>query len=352
MTDAEERDRVDTESALGLAPGPETLWIATLLDGVGAGIGLDRPRPPSVDLAVPPGDDAAAFAVPEGSRLVVSSDASVEGIHFRREWLTWEIVGYRAAAAALSDLAAMAAEPIGLTLSVALPPELDANAASSIGRGVGEALRYTGGEILGGDLVASPGPVMLDVTVLGHTPRPITRSGAGVGQEIWITGSLGGAAAAVADLQAGLEPTPEARAAFERPRPRVAEALWLAEHVRPTALIDVSDGLGRDGRHLAAASSVRLDVAFEALPAHPSLEAYLESEAGVRLLLAGGEDYELLFTAPAGRVAPHREEFFGRFGIDLTRIGSTSEGGTLRVTRAVEGGAEPDVDGYDHFAEA
>jgi thiamine-monophosphate kinase len=305
-----------------------------------------------VELDVPPGDDAAAFLVPEGSRLVVSTDASVEGIHFRREWLTWEIVGYRAAAAALSDLAAMAAEPIGLTLSVALPPELDANAASSIGRGVGEALRYTGGEILGGDLVASPGPVVLDVTVLGHTPRPVTRSGADVGEEVWITGSLGGSAAAVADLQAGLEPTPEARAAFERPRPRVAEALWLAEHVHPTAQIDVSDGLGRDGRHLAMSSSVRLDVALEDVPAHPSLESYLESEAGVRLLLAGGEDYELLFTAPVGRVEPLQAEFATRFGIDLTRIGSTSEGSGLRVSRAVEEGAEPDVDGYDHFRDA
>ncbi|MFV1986199.1 MAG: thiamine-phosphate kinase [Gemmatimonadota bacterium] len=349
---------MDTETGLGLAPGPESLWIGTLLDGVGAGVGTDRPRATSVRLDVPPGDDAAAFVVPEGSRLVVSSDASVEGIHFRREWMTWEIVGYRAAASALSDLAAMAAEPIGLTLSLALPPELDANAVSAIGRGVGEALRYTGGTILGGDLVASPGPVMLDVTVLGHTPRPVTRSGAGVGEEVWITGSLGGAAAAVADLQAGLEPTPEARAAFEHPRPRVAEALWLAERVEPTALIDVSDGLGRDGRHLATSSSVRLDVALEDLPAHPSLEPYLESDAGVRLLLAGGEDYELLFTAPPGRVTPVLAEFSTRFGIDLTRIGFTSHGRSLRVTREDDGGGEADVggetdtDGFDHFGEA
>jgi thiamine-monophosphate kinase len=348
VTPSDRVTRIDTEAGLHLAPGPETLWINELLDGVRAGMGGESSGPPP-DVTVPPGDDAAALRVPEGDQLVVSSDASVEGIHFRREWMTWEVVGYRAAAAALSDLAAMAATPIGMTLSVALPPELDANAAFSIGRGVGEALGYAGGGILGGDLVASPGPVMLDVTVLGHTRRPVTRDGAHPGEEVWVTGTLGGAAAAVADLQAGLEPTPEARAAFERPRPRIAEALWLEDRIGLTSLIDLSDGLARDGRHVAIASSVLLDVAFELLPSHPALEPYLESEAGSRLLLAGGEDYELLFTCPAGAAVDHVREFRERFGIALTRVGAVGSGRALRVTRSAEETATPD--GYDHFAD-
>lgn len=359
MTD--ERERLDPFGELGLAPGPETWRIGALLDGVRAGRGEAGSRDDESGAVAPgasrtarievaPGDDAAAFVVPDGARVVVSSDASIEGIHFRREWMTWETIGYRAAAAALSDLAAMAATPVGLTLSVALPPELDASAAGSIGRGVGEAIAWAGGDVLGGDLVASPGPVMIDLAVFGHTHRPITRSGARAGDELWVTGSLGGAAAAVADLQAGLEPTPGARAAFERPRPRIGEALWLSERDAVTAMIDLSDGLGRDGRHLATASAVGLEVDFERLPAHAALEPYMDSGAGVRLLLSGGEDYELLFTAPADRMGPLAEPFRERFGIGATRIGIVRERGGLTVTRPASGDAEvPVPDGFDHF---
>ncbi|MDH3735260.1 MAG: thiamine-phosphate kinase [Gemmatimonadota bacterium] len=334
-----------------LAAGPETLWISALLDGARAGR-TSAAGASEVDLAeatvieVGPGDDAAVLKIPPESRLVISSDASVEGIHFRRAWMTWETIGYRAAASALSDLAAMAAAPLGLTMSVALPPELDAGAASAIGRGVGEALATTGGEVLGGDLVASPGPVMLDITVLGHSPAPITRNGARADDELWVTGSLGGAAAAVADLQAGLEPLPEARQAFERPRPRVVEALWIADSVRPTSMIDLSDGLGRDARHLAAASGVRIDVQLERVPAHPAVEPYVDSEVGPRLLLGGGEDYELLFTAAPGTVDPHRQGFEIRFGLDLTRLGIVSEGRGLHLSHP--GNTDP-PDGFDHF---
>lgn len=333
-------------SGLGLAPGPETLWISALLDGVRGGRG-DVPL--SSRVAIPPGDDAAAIDVPAGERVVLASDASVEGVHFRREWMTWETIGYRAAAASLSDLAAMAAAPVGLLLSVALPPEMDAGVASSIGRGVGEALAVSGGDILGGDVVGSPGPVMLDVAVVGHAVAPIRRSGARPGDEVWVTGALGGAAAAVADLLSGLEPTPEARGAFERPRPRIAEALWLAGRIPMTALIDVSDGLARDGRHIAVASGARLEVELERVPAHSALESFLEGSAGRRLLLSGGEDYELLFAAPAGAAGPHADTFEVRFGIPVTRIGAVTEGAGLAIL-GPDGDEISIGNGFDHFS--
>lgn len=323
-------------------PGPETAWIGAFLDGVRAGRGSAGQGEKS------PGDDAAAFEVPEGRQVVVSTDASVEGIHFRREWMTWETIGYRAAASALSDLAAMASVPIGLLLSVAVPPELDARAGASIGRGVGEALAMTGGEVLGGDLVASPGPVMLDVVVLGHAAAPVGRAGARVADEVWVTGVLGGAAAAVADLRAGLEPMPEARRAFEHPVPRVEEAIWLAERASLTALIDLSDGIARDAGHIGYASGVCLDLDLERIPAHVAVQPYLEAEAGRRLLLGGGEDYELLLTAPAGAVGPLRETFEERFGLALTRIGRAVEGEGLRVTGPA-GSVVLVEGGYDHF---
>ena len=151
----------------GLASGPETERIHAFLEEAGAGA---RRTDPKVTVTLAAGDDAAAFRLTTDEQVVVSTDASVEGIHFRRAWMTWETVGYRAVASALSDLAAMAAAPIGLLVSVALPPESGIETASALGRGVGMISGRVGADVLGGDLVASPGPVFLDVTVLGARP--------------------------------------------------------------------------------------------------------------------------------------------------------------------------------------
>jgi len=333
------------EGGLGLTPGAETARIRAFLDGVRIGQGGSLRSEELV--TVRPGDDAAAFEVPAGRHVVVSTDASVEGIHFRREWMTWETIGYRAAAAALSDLAAMAAVPVGLLCSVALPPELDAGVSASLGHGVGEALAVVGGEALGGDLVQSPGPVMLDVVAVGHVAVPVRRSGAHIGDEVWVTGALGGAAAAVGDLRVGLEPIPAARRAFERPVPRVEEAIWLAAEASLTALIDLSDGIGQDARHLACASGVRLELELERIPAHPAVEPYMGVRVGARLLLGGGEDYELLLTVPPGAIEPIHRSFEDRFGLALTRIGRVTRGTGLTVSDP--GGSVCVEGGYDHF---
>ncbi len=340
----------DTEGRNGdprLAPGPETARIAAFLEAAASAVHAADAVRPAGTVVVGPGDDAAVIGVAPGSRVVLSTDASVEGVHFRREWMTWEVIGHRAAAAALSDLAAMGAEPVGLLVSAALPPELDAGTAAALGRGVGQALALAGGRLLGGDLVASPGPVMLDVTVVGQTARPVTRAGARPGDEVWMTGELGGAASAVGDLLAGLEPLPAARAAFERPRPRVREGLWLAE-AGVHAMIDLSDGLARDARHLALASGVRIELDWERLPIHAGARPHADTEAGRRLVLAGGEDYELLVTAPRGLLTALRPRFERELDVRLTEIGRVHEGAGLDI-RDASGAALRAGPGFDHF---
>ncbi|MYA34166.1 MAG: thiamine-phosphate kinase [Gemmatimonadales bacterium] len=325
-----------------LAEGPETARIRAFLNGAGAAGGTD----PAVTVTLPVGDDAAAFRPPDGAQVVVSCDASVEGVHFRREWMTWETIGYRAAASALSDLAAMAAAPVGLVVAAALPPELDVEIAAALGRGVGEIAGRVGAEVLGGDLVASPGPAFLDVTVLGCAAAPTTRSGARPGDELWVTGELGAAAAALCDLERGLEPDLRARRAFDRPRPRIDEMRWLRDRVRIHAAIDLSDGIMRDARQLAVASEVALEVEADRLPAAPALEGFRRAPAGERLLLAGGEDYELLLAVPAGAMRDAERAFAATFDLPLTRIGSAREGEGLTVS----GRSNPALPaGFDHF---
>ena len=331
---------------LGLAPGPESRLIEALVDSARAG--GEQPD----WLRVPLGDDAVTLELPPRGQLVLSSDATVEEIHFRRAWTTWETVGYRAIAVALSDLAAMAARPLGVLVSLVLPPELGEPVAASIGRGIGACLRDHGGHLLGGDVGASPGPVMVDVTAVGQAAAPVPRSGACPGDELWVTGDLGGAAAAVADLQRGLEPPPEARRRFERPTPRLKEASWLVERTSLHALIDISDGLARDVRHLATVSGVGVEIELAAIPTTPSLQSYEGSDAALHLKVAGGEDYELLMSAGPGALGTLAAPFAAAFGVPLTRIGSVVE--VSRGVRWVGPDGSPrelEWRGFDHFHE-
>ncbi len=331
---------------LGLAPGPESRLIEALVDSARAGM-----EPPDW-LRVPLGDDAVTLELPEGAQLVLSSDASVEEIHFRRAWTTWETVGYRAIAVALSDLAAMAARPLGVLVTIALPPELGEPVAAAIGRGIGTCLRDHGGHLLGGDVGASPGPVMVDVMAVGHVAAPVVRGGARPGDELWVTGHLGGAAVAVSDFQRGLEPAPSARRAFERPAPRIKEASWLVERTSLHALIDISDGLARDVRHLATGSGVGVEIELAAIPTTPALQSFDESDAALRLKVSGGEDYELLMAAGAGALGSLSAPFAAAFGIPLTRIGSVVEAQSGVRWLGPDGlPRELELQGFDHFRE-
>lgn len=293
------------------------------------------------DAAGPIGGDTAP--VPSGpGTLVVSTDASVDEVHFRRDWLTPEEIGWRATASALSDLAAAGAAPAGVTVALTLPvgfPEADLLAVM---RGVGACAARAGCTVLGGDLTGG-GTLSLTVTVLGHARRVVSRRGARPGDGIWVTGTLGGARAALLAFLDGRTPPPAARAAFTRPLPRLVAGQWLAAH-GATAMMDLSDGLGGDAAHLAAASGVELHVELERVPIHPSVhaEAGRRGEPAAILAATGGEDYELLVTLPPGSDGSACEP---GAGIPLTRIGTVMAGAGVRCTLA---GQPTVLTGFQH----
>jgi thiamine-monophosphate kinase len=245
------------------------------------------------------GDDCAFLEV-GGETLAISLDLSVEDVHFRRAWLSPREIGFRAAAAALSDLAAVGAEPSALLLAVGAPEQEPKATLRDIADGVGEAVQHAGAVIVGGDLARAP-VLVVDCCVVGRCARPVRRSGARPGDVLVVTGALGGPGAALAAWQAGREPAPDARHRFARPEPRYAGARYLAG-LGARAMIDLSDGLGGDLRHLLAASEVgaRLDV--ERIPVHAAAhrEASLAGEPPWSFAVRSGEEYELLAALPAG----------------------------------------------------
>ena len=176
------------------------------------------------------GDDCALLPV-GGRTLAISIDLSLEGVHFRTDWLSFREIGWRATAAALSDLAAEGAQPLGVLVSLGVPSNVqratgNASPAVQIMSGVGAAARSVSASVLGGDLVRSP-RYLVDVCVLGFAQRPVRRSGARPGDGLWVTGRLGGAVLALAGLRAGRRLAPAVRRRFAHPTPRItAAARW------------------------------------------------------------------------------------------------------------------------------
>lgn len=279
---------------------------------------LARGGPLPDDVRVGPGDDATVL---DGG-WVVSTDLSVEAVHFRRDWLSDEEIGWRATAAALSDLAAMAARPVGVLVSMAIPAGgVDAEAVHA---GVRAATASVGAAVLGGDVTASPGPLALDVVVLGRTDAPTLRAGARAGDGVWVTGSLGASAAAVLLRERGDTPPEAAQAAFAHPVPRCGMALALGRAGAVHAMVDLSDGLAGDAGHLAAASAVRVVLDLDRVPVAAAATEALGAEAALEAALHGGEDYELCFAAPVDGWDP--EAVVAEHGVPLTRVGTVEEG--------------------------
>jgi thiamine-monophosphate kinase len=299
-----------------------------LADDAGRAAGTAAAR-----VQVGPGDDCAVLVADE---VAITVDMSIEGVHFMRAWLEPREIGYRATAAALSDLAAMAAMPIGVLVALAVTAADAEHVATAVMSGCREAAADCNALLLGGDLTRSPGMMVIDVVAVGSAPRPVLRSGACPGDAVWVTGRLGGAAAAVRAWQAAGSPRADARAAFARPRPRLAEATWLAERATVTALIDLSDGLAGDAGHIAAASGVRIVLDAAAIPIHPAAAAMAsDADDALRLALGGGEDYELCFTAAEGAIDTLRADFERAFGVQLARVGTVGTVGTAGTVGSV-----------------
>lgn len=292
------------------------------------------------------GDDCAVL--PEGTgRLVVSVDLAIEGVHFRRDWLTMKEIGWRAASAALSDLAAEGAETVGLLASVAVPLAAPDEDLLTLMEGIGDATKAAGGVVLGGDLSAGEHWVV-NSTVIGRAHRPVTRGGALAGDRLWVTGVLGGARAALEAWRAGNTPAAGARAGFAHPIPRIAAGVALAE-AGAHAMLDLSDGLGGDAGHLAAASAVRVEIDLDLLPIHPAVPDVAQAAgfAPAHFAALGGEDYELLVALPAGFADKEAANLTRTAGVALTRIGQVRQGSGIHF---VLDGKPIVLRGYDHFA--
>lgn len=258
------------------------------------------------------GDDAAVITTLGERALVVSTDTSVENVHFRKDWMTPAEIGYRATAAALSDLAAMGARPLGILIAMVVPEEWRVH-LDLLSDGIGDAALAAESPIIGGDMSGGDA-LSFTVTVLGTARSVLFRTGARAGDSIYVTGRLGGSRAALTALMEGREPAAADRERFVHPVPRIREAQWLSEN-GAAAAIDISDGLAADLGHLSAASRARLVIDIGSVP--------LADGVSPLDAVASGEEYELAVSAPADL---DTTQFTERFGLELTRIGTVEDG--------------------------
>lgn len=298
------------------------------------------------------GDDAALIKPGRGKLLAVAADMLVGGRHFFMN-ADPESVGHKALAVNLSDMAAMGAAPRWATLGIALP-KADARWVAAFSRGFMRLARRHGVDLIGGD--TTRGPLNICVQIIGEVParQALRRDGAKPGDDIWVSGTLGDAALAVAarNKRIRLKPPEHARALrrLDWPQPRVALGLALRGTAR--SAIDVSDGLVADLGHICERSRVAAVVAFEHLPVSALLRRHLHSPVAQTALLAGGDDYELCFTAaPAKRAAVERAA--SSAGVPVTRIGRVirAPAGVCSVA-VVDGAGLPLAlaqKGFDHF---
>lgn len=259
------------------------------------------------------GDDCAVLRLPPGHEALVTTDFTLENVHFRRAWHPAEVVGHRCLARGLSDIAAMGGEPVAAFLSLALPPDCPPRWVNGFLRGLLALAARHRVPLAGGDVAESPGGVAADIVVVGSVPQgaALRRSGARPGDSIYVTGSLGESSATLGALHRGEKIAPRSaphrRHFFPVPRLDIGRKLrGLA-----TAAIDLSDGLSTDLAHLCAESRVGALLAAHSIPRGVTFDA-----SSLHYALHGGEDYELLFTAPATAKVPAR---IG--GVRITRIG-------------------------------
>ncbi len=252
------------------------------------------------------GDDAATWATPSGLVSVGTTDMLVEGIHFRLDWASPEDVGWKALAVNLSDLAAMGATPGRALISIAVDPDRREQAVG-IARGLQAIAAGTGTSVMGGDTVRSPGPLVVNVALIGvaEPDHLLRRDAARPGDVLAVTGSLGGAAAGLSALLAGRAPDdaelqPLLRA-LHRPTPRLAAGRALAA-AGVRCAIDISDGLASEAAHIAKASRMSIEVDLGAAPLFEAAMRTFGRDRALQLAATGGEDYELLFAVTPARL--------------------------------------------------
>jgi thiamine-monophosphate kinase len=311
---------------------------------------------------VGPGDDAAVIRPERGALDVLTTDAQVEGIHFDPRFVPPDAIGHRALAVNISDLAAMGAAPRAALLSLVLPDQLEVAVVDGIVDGLLRVAERHRVAIIGGNITRSPrlgseqapGPLMIDVTAIGSVkPRRIlTRSGARPGDEVFVTGTIGGAAVGLQSLRTRAnsnDPNDSNEQKYLRPEPRVRAGLLLGRNRAASACIDLSDGLADGLGQIAAASGVGIIVDETAIPLADGVSEFYESRGTDPLCaaLAGGDDYELLFTArPAWR--GRLKAVLSQAGdLPITKIGVVTSD-TRLIVRSTAGDRDLPA-GFEHF---
>lgn len=294
------------------------------------------------------GDDCAIQRQDSARELLTSTDLLIEGVHFDRRWTGMEPLGRKCVAVNISDIAAMGGVPKTLFLGVACPPTISVAELEQFTRGfLAEAQKY-GAVLAGGDTCASPGPLMISVTVQGDIAcgKALCRDGAGAGEAIYVSGTLGDSALALTLLQAGKGPDPQLLSRHLTPAARVDLGRQLSDRQLATAMLDISDGLLSDLGHILAASGLGAELELAALPlSGPFSKVLREDPTLIDLALAGGEDYELLFTSP-------RQDLARAAGLvpAVTRIGNIVPREGLQIRCRDNSLYHCSRKGFDHFS--
>jgi thiamine-monophosphate kinase len=292
------------------------------------------------------GDDCAVLRPPPGHESLVTTDFTLEGIHFRRDWHPPESVGHRCLTRGLSDIAAMGGEPVAAFLSLAVPRNLPQTWVERFAKSLISLAKKHGAALAGGDTAESPNGILADIVVMGTVPKgeAVLRSGARPGDRIFVSGNLGGSAAALLEMRTKpkkkVNPRDYPRHFY--PEARIELGRILREKRLATAMIDTSDGLSTDLAHICEESGVGAEVEAEAIPraafGKPPHEVDLE------LALHGGEDYELLFTARPGKRIPARIA-----GVPITHIGYIKRSRQIFLVNRHGVGYELEPRGWEHF---
>jgi thiamine-monophosphate kinase len=293
------------------------------------------------------GDDCAVLRLPPGHEALVTTDYSLEGMHFRREWHPAESVGHRCLTRGLSDIAAMGGEPIAAFLSLALPKDLPQKWVDGFMNGLLTLAKRLGVSLAGGDTAESPNGILADIVVVGSVPRgkAILRSRARPGDRVYVSGKLGGSAATLERMRVNPEPKLNSRdfKAHFFPEPRLRLGRVLREKGLASAMIDISDGLSTDLAHICQESGVGVEIEEESIPR--AVIGKPVQEVDLRFALHGGEDYELLFAVPRGRRIPARIA-----GVPVTQIGRIIRGKKVLITTKSGETHELVPQGWQHFA--
>ena len=306
---------------------------------------------PGADVIVGIGDDAAVLAPTRGSYLVQTTDALVEGVHFDLRWSTPAEVGRRAVAINLSDLAAMGARPSWLQLSLVLPDAFPVAAFEALVLAVSAAARHAGATLVGGNLTRTSGPLVVDMAATGHVRprRMLRRDAAHAGDELWLTGTIGAAAAGLAMLRAHDLADAPCIARYKVPTPRLRDAWAMARDRASRAGLDLSDGLADAVRQLTSASGVGARIDAAALPIDPGARRWFEARGDDPVVAAIGasDDYEMLF-AVSPRAKGRMRAARAASATPFTCIGALTKHAGCVLTR--HGIDESLPAGFEHFA--